>query len=422
MAGGIFLPPADVLRNDPRFADSPKGLVVRPVVPRYSVSLFGEQRVAQEYALGEIYAKYGASVDGVATEVSGTGTVTDVTAQSSVRMTVAANGDTARVRSKEYYRYQPGHCTRVRLSVYLSSVNQANRVARWGQFDDNDGLFFSHQGNATSVVTRSSTSGAPVETAVLQANWNIDPLDGSGPSGMTLDLTKENLFEIEYQWLGVGDVLWVVNGIPVHLTENPGQLSVPYMKTAVLPLSWEMVSTGGVGSLTSTCSNVGSEGGALPPFRPYGVPGAIHTVSVAPGETVLNLRLKATLNGVSNRVQVHPVTLYASNVGARAVVGVLRNATLTGVPAWVSANAQSGVEYDVSNTTFTGGSSLAVFTVESGTTREINLVNLFDQRESALRRAVFAAGTDDTLSVVAYRDLGAGTTDVRASMNWQEVR
>ena len=45
---------------------------------------------------------------------------------------------------------------------------------------------------------------AGVDTIISQASWNVDPLDGTGPSGATLDLSKGNIFQIVFTWYGYG--------------------------------------------------------------------------------------------------------------------------------------------------------------------------------------------------------------------------
>ena len=53
--------------------------------------------------------------------------------------------------------------------------------------------------DTASFVLRSSTSGAPVEREVQQSEWNIDPFDGTGPSGITLDFTCTQILLIDAQ-------------------------------------------------------------------------------------------------------------------------------------------------------------------------------------------------------------------------------
>jgi hypothetical protein len=52
------------------------------------------------------------------------------------------------------------------------------------------------------------------ETVVPQTNWNIDKLDGTGISGITLDISKAQILWMDIEWLGLGTVRigFVING------------------------------------------------------------------------------------------------------------------------------------------------------------------------------------------------------------------
>ena len=45
---------------------------------------------------------------------------------------------------------------------------------------------------------------AGVDTVIPQSSWNVDPLNGTGPSGENLNLAKGNIFQIVYTWYGYG--------------------------------------------------------------------------------------------------------------------------------------------------------------------------------------------------------------------------
>jgi hypothetical protein len=47
---------------------------------------------------------------------------------------------------------------------------------------------------------------APTTTWIRQTDWNIDTLDGTGPSGMVLDPLKGNVYQIGLQYLGFGEI------------------------------------------------------------------------------------------------------------------------------------------------------------------------------------------------------------------------
>jgi len=71
---------------------------------------------------------------------------------------------------------------------------------------------FSTTSTGTLVTTNSvqQTGVAQTETWVYQSDFNIDKLDGSkgpfNPSGMDLDHTKLNVYQINFRWLGAGEL------------------------------------------------------------------------------------------------------------------------------------------------------------------------------------------------------------------------
>lgn len=62
-----------------------------------------------------------------------------------------------------------------------------------------------------------------VDTRVPQSQW-LDKLDGTGPSGYTLDLTRMQMFYIDYSWYGAGFVRW-------GLRTGKGQVTYVYQQT-----------------------------------------------------------------------------------------------------------------------------------------------------------------------------------------------
>lgn len=150
----------------------------------------------------------------------------------------------------------------VSRSSNLSGINCAI-----GQFDDNNGIYFSLESGTLYAVVRTKASGSVVNNKVAQSAWNLDPLDGTGISGITLDISKTQIFVFDYEWLGVGRVRFGFNidgsTYYCHEFRNSNVLSVVYMSTPNLPLSYEIENTGSgaATSLQHICSTVISEGG-----------------------------------------------------------------------------------------------------------------------------------------------------------------
>jgi hypothetical protein len=98
----------------------------------------------------------------------------------------------------------------------------------------------SYRGATSEFVQISKT----VDERFPQSEWNLDTMDGNGPSGFTLDLTKMQMFYIDYSWYGAGFVRWGLRGIDgtvyyVHKLLNNNTNSEAYMRSGNLPARYE---------------------------------------------------------------------------------------------------------------------------------------------------------------------------------------
>ena len=66
----------------------------------------------------------------------------------------------------------------------------------------------SYRGTSSTSAVVSKT----VDTRIYSSAFNIDRLDGTGPSGYTIDLTKMQMFYIDYSWYGAGFIRFGVRG------------------------------------------------------------------------------------------------------------------------------------------------------------------------------------------------------------------
>ncbi|AMO43219.1 virion structural protein [Cyanophage S-RIM32] len=84
-----------------------------------------------------------------------------------------------------------------------------------------------------------------VETEWDQTEWNLDRMDGTGKSGYTLDVTKMQMFYMDYSWYGAGFIRWGFraldgNVIYVHKVPNNNQNTEAYMRSGNLPARYEV--------------------------------------------------------------------------------------------------------------------------------------------------------------------------------------
>jgi hypothetical protein len=98
------------------------------------------------------------------------------------------------------------------------------------------------------------------EIRVRQADFNIDPLDGTGASGFTLDASKMQMYGIEYSWYGAGYVQWMIRGqdgkfIMAHRRPNNNLNNEAYMRSGNLPARYEAINETPVTGLDGAITN-----------------------------------------------------------------------------------------------------------------------------------------------------------------------
>jgi len=100
-----------------------------------------------------------------------------------------------------------------------------------------------YRGATTDYVICSRT----VDERYAQSEWNLDKLDGTGASGYNVDLSKMQMFYIDYSWYGAGAIRWgmrATNGKVTycHKIANNNTNSEAYMRSGNLPARYETVS------------------------------------------------------------------------------------------------------------------------------------------------------------------------------------
>lgn len=359
------------------------------------------------------------------------GTSTHLPNERSINMTVSASGDSVVRQTKEYFTYRAGQSQLIFATFVMGTADAAVRQ-RVGYFDAENGLFLQRDGSTAAFVRRTFTSGAAVDNVYAQASWNIDRLDGSGASGITLDLTKCQILVIDFQWLGVGRVRFGfdIEGdiVYAHQLMNANNLSLVYMTTPKLPVRYEITATGvpgGARTLKQICATVNSEGGDDEP-QVLNEARSSTVISVTSSwETVLGVRLKSSNLRATLRV-LRAVAAPVTN--STFEVMVVLNPSLVGVPVWSSAGQNSAAEFSRSNlaVTLSGSDPVVEHTYPlggymDGAQGNQSAVTTSASIEQTVPIAADLAGTRDQLWLLA-RNLAGGTEDVRGLLGWVESR
>lgn len=348
---------------------------------------------------------------------AGSGSITHNADQACYDLAVSGtDGDLAGIQSHGYLFYEPGHSQLIRLTYTLPPA-QANQAARVGYFDDDNGIFLLADENGLALGIRSSTSGSAVENIVRQENWNIDPMDGTGPSRHTLDRANAEILYIAFQFLGVGSVALALEIDAethfIHRFDHANRITGQYMQTGSLPIRYELENTGAAGAQTlkAFCSSVIVEGGGSLKDRQgrqwVAKTGGAGVATTTAFRGLVAIRLKSTFGagGPDNRNMALPTLISVLDAGNKEMeLALLHNATITGSPAWSDIEAtESGLEY-TTDFAFTGGREFWGDFVTGGEIVSLAGALLSDE---AIHRAY--DGTSDVL-VLAARTLSATGT------------
>ena len=233
-----------------------------------SIDAFGKWRVSQPTTLfdSKQVIDSGSFYFDIKTTSGGTVTWNSGSAQSTMKVT-STSGSRAIKQTKRIFVYQPGKSQQIICTGKFGTKVDGIKKSI-GSFDDNDGYFFQTSGSSFGIVLRKTINGVKTDTFISQSTWNLDKMNGLGPSGNTLDITKAQIYTMDYEWLGVGRVRYgvVQKGVLIYVHEinNYNSLDTVYLRNPNLPIRYEMsthknTTTGSL--MTQICSTVISEGG-----------------------------------------------------------------------------------------------------------------------------------------------------------------
>lgn len=391
--------------------------------PPGSVDAFGRFRVSSPYTMFDSQFRYQDN-NKWDTAVTAGGSVSHDSNSSLINMNVTTEAGSQVIRqTKRIIAYQPGKSLLI-LSTFTLAPPKENLRQRIGYFDSGNGIFIEQAGQTINFVLRSSISGSVNERRIQRSNWNVDKLDGNGPSGINLE-NKFNyslILWIDIEWLGVGDVRigFILGGkhIHCHTFKHTAESSDPivgtYMTTACLPLRAEITNLGQTNTpstLKQICSSVVSEAG----FE--GIPKSF------------DINLGTTAKRLTDKSKIYPIIslrLASTRIDSIVVpsslnIGILSNqvaqyklivnGTLTD-SSW-SDHSNNIVQYDVSATAISGGTDIL-----SGYVPKQGAIDISNVSDFKYQIGKFINGTSDIVSLVISSN--ADNVDILASLGWFE--
>lgn len=385
---------------------------------------FGSLKVSEQQVLG-VYESSQASYDDLFTveELTGGTSTYQAGTASHVLATTSTSGSSVKRTTNRYHYYLPGSSNFVMQTIACGDTGKTGNSRRWGLYDDQDGVFFELQGTTLNVVLRSSTSGTVVETRIPRHLWNGDKLDGEGITGATIDVTKVNIYWIDYQWLGAGRIRFGIvepdgSRLTCHTIENAGANVRAYMRTGTLPLRTENVNTGATASgseLREVCMAIYTEGRRSDyTFWRQDFGDISKTVS-SPGTHIFSVKSKETVDGIRNNIVAYPelLSVYTDNPIS---LTIWQRSTLTGA-TWDIDTGSSVLGADDGTLTTPDALRFKTFFCPAGVSN-IQLTDYFETNDEGI--ALKADGTPEVWSLTAS-PLTASSANVVINADLKEL-
>jgi hypothetical protein len=374
---------------------------------------FGEQQVAELTPMAGWTFAYNVNADLVTSTVAGSGDISG-SAGFAVLSTTAATDSSAKIETKLPVRYIPGQGALIRFAcLFTEGVEGSTQIIGVG--DDNDGFFFGYNGATFGVMRRydGTDNWTPItdwEYAATGSYW-IN----------ALDFTKGNVFQIQFQWLGSGEIKFFIENKATGGFEQVNRIEFANANTTTsilnptLPIMAEVANTTNDSAIVlKTASAMGFCEGKVenpPPPHPLALPRTLTAsdTTITTEHNLLTLSNQATWQSKTNRIRAQVRTLSVATDGSKpAIVRLIKDTTLGGTPSYSDYSANtSPIQYDTAGTTITGGTVVFSATLDKVDSQ------IFDID----RWGVFLApGEKLTLSVQS-----SVATDATAAINWVDL-
>ncbi len=301
--------------------------------------------------------------------VVASGTVTYSTGRAAIS-TAAAINSSGTLRSY-YYATVPGYGKLInRFAAAFSSAAATGSTQICGVGDSTDGVFWGYNGTAFGVCTRQ----ASVDTWVSRTSFNIDKLDGTGPSGVTLDPASGNNYAISYDSSGYGDIsFWIRRPVTASLVRqgtqgwieahrksfnNAGSATASFGRFQLPCLAQSANTTSAtLKTMYLTFYEIIYHGTStrIPPIvRSFDGADSITSITYLP---TISLQNVTTYNSLPNdrSIRICSVSVAMTNGGRNLILAIFTNTTLTGSNFTSPSATTSIAQTDTASTAMSGG-------------------------------------------------------------------
>lgn len=286
----------------------------------------------------------------------------DVAVTNSGNTTTTAN----EIAAADYSNIGPGWTAK--------AVNNTVIFISWDAKNTHTGTYSIGGTGIVGSFAQSVAGITPTEFFLPQAEWNVDPYNGTGISGITLDQTKGNIYQIRWQWLGFGLITYSIENPKtgvfdiVHKEKYANTNTIPSIASPQLPLYYCVSNTSNTTNLTLYS---GSAAGFVDGKENFiGIRGGAKGKNTSVSNTeipIFSIRNTLVYQGKINyrKTKINIISLASSHLKP-VEINFYANGTLTNAN-FTTTNPFSSTDYDSSATSFSGGFYLFSVTLPPNT-------------------------------------------------------
>lgn len=300
---------------------------------------------------------------------------------------------------------------------FTEAVGDTVIFVSWNDGAKSGAYTLSSASTAVGTFAQDLAGVTTTSTAVAQTAWNVDTMDGSGPSGITLDPTKGNVYQIRYQWLGFGMMTFGIQDSDVGAFQTVHQIkyansnTIPSVQNPTLPICVQAKNTSNTSDMViKTASLAGFTEGRDEELGVMTGASAQNTGVTSTEIPILSVRSKVVFQSVLNRSKIKILTGTVSTDATKTIsIRVLINPTLTG-SSWADLSTNTSVvQIDTTATACAGGTEVFVFNMGKTDTQIVDVSGL---------GMYLLPGSHMTITAAAVSGTGH---DVTIATNWREL-
>jgi hypothetical protein len=384
-----------------------------------NVSAFGDLNVAEFTPIIQLDFIYGINTQTGVSSVVTTGVVDTNAGRLRIQSGIGAAGS-GTFSSARIARYRAGQGMATRFTgLWTTSAASSTQVIGVG--NTQIGYFFGYNGTSFGISIRNGGS----DTWVAQSAWNQDKCDGTGASGFNWNKTLGNVMQIQYPFLGYGNIkFWVEDNttgdwILCHIIRYTNSSASLQLSNPSFPF---YANATNAGSTTNLIMFVGSVGIFVSGERAFlAAQWATDSLknTITTEANLLNLRNCTTYNTVTNSgvIRLRSISAATDNGNGLATIRLKTGVTLGGSPSFTTINGTTANQ----GVTITSGNSISSVDVAGTGTTGVTIFNICLARNSNvvydLTPFRLFVSPGETLTVTAF---SAASASIQVALNWNE--